>query len=238
MKKAVLLFAIALFSGVLFAQQNPNPSRISVSGTGEVIVKPDMGVIMIGINAKAMDFSGAIKSLDAKSSDLKKQISGLGIPEKDIKTTNFWVDVNRVYNPHTGVATDSGYVATQQLEIEFKNDPQTISKILTAFSKSKTDYTLGINFRLSDSLKEKVKNEVLKDAVGDAKAKATILAGAAGITLKKIHDIRYGEVNNVIVPEYKMAMAYDSNAGNGAMSGFTPKEQTFTDTVTIIWEIE
>ena len=90
---------------------------------------------------------------------------------------------------------------------------------------------------------EASKNELLGKAVTDAKAKAEVLAKAAGCMLKSIVSIDYswGEIELEVSP-FKKAMLVEDTAMESREACYAmniePDDIEMSDTVTVVWNIE
>ena len=116
-----------------------------------------------------------------------------------------------------------------------------VSKILTTFSKSKTPFDLRFDFKLSDGLKTKTYDDLIKLAVNDAKDKARVLSESAGVRLKRITEINYSGTYSGDLRESNQMMSYKARMTSDQaepMAGFTPNDVQLTDNVVIKWEIE
>jgi uncharacterized protein YggE len=239
MRRLIILTILLKVTINSFGQGEKEPPTIQVVGSSKVSVKPDIGVLVIQITSLSMNFSQSIIALNDKTKDISKQITGLGFKEEEIKTTDFEIEVNRIHRREETI--DSGYVARQSVKVEFKNQKETITKILNTFSKSRTDFTLNFDFKLSDDLRVKVQDELLKLAIKDAKDKGKLIAESSGVKIKRVKDISYGLTYYGGMREIRergeyLAMA-SSNADT-ALVGFTPNDLLFEDNVLMSWEIE
>ena len=96
--RQLILWTFFLFLTLnLFGQAEKEPPTIQIVGTSKVSVKPDLGVLVIQITRVNINFSQSIIGLNDKTKDVSKQIRGLGFKEEEIKTTDFEIQVNRVY---------------------------------------------------------------------------------------------------------------------------------------------
>lgn len=231
------LFLASTFT--LLAQSEKNVPSIQVVGVSRKMVTPDLAILIIEITNKNMNFAQTTVGLNDKTKDVSRQIMSAGFKENDIKTTDYQIRVNRIYRADSWI--DSGYVASQSVRVEFKYSKETVSKILTTFSKSKTAFDLRFDFKLSEDLKTKVYDDLIKLAVNDAKAKARVLSESAGVKLKRITDINYGGAYTAGFRENNEMMSYKARMTSDQaepMAGFTPNEVQLTDSVVIKWEIE
>ena len=229
-----LFFFLCFMASPSFSQENDDKQLLKVSGNSKTSVAPDLGVLHVNVNHINMSASQAIVGLNNKTKEVYNKLASLGIKENDIKTINFSIAENRVYRRDE--YRDSGYVASQTVQVEFSSKKERISEILTAFSDTKTNFQLGFSFKLSDELKKKVKNDLIKEAINDAKDKANLIASSAGVKLLKIAEINYGVFSdNVYQPVYEMAAM--AKSGNDIM-GFTPQDIELNDKVIVMWEFE
>ncbi|WP_192822734.1 SIMPL domain-containing protein [Rufibacter sp. LB8] len=239
------LLALPLFFLTLsaFCQADKKNPTIDVIGSAKITVKPDVGVLIISIKNNHLNFSEAITGLNTKTKDITSQIASIGFKEDDIKTTDFTINKHTVYVKEKEMEVDSGYVAMQRIKVDFKNNKETITKILNTFAKSRTDFTLNFDFKLSDELRTKVQDELIKLAIENSKHKAQLMAQSTGVRLGKIIDISYGNryYGGMQDLEDKATSAdmVEANAvGTGPMMGFTPNDLVFIDNVSIIWSIK
>ena len=96
MKKTVhiltLVCALFLMScSAAFAapqQETPRPT-LSVDGQGTGTAAPDMATVTIGVTTQGKDAAKAQNDNDWVSNQIQDAVSGLGIAEKDIQTSNY-----------------------------------------------------------------------------------------------------------------------------------------------------
>jgi uncharacterized protein YggE len=227
------LFTLLLvLSGLAFAQL---PSRtIQVRGTGSITTLPDLGVITVEAIVISDKFADAVKGLNAKTEKLTAQLQMIGFKKDEIKTADFSVGKNIVWE--NGTSTEKGYIARQSLQAEFLNSKEKISALITSFMNSENDVRFSFHFTLSADKEKKTADEVLKRAVNDARLRAEVIAAAAQQKIGTVQNITYG--SSVQRPVYQPAMYKTAAAESGAASGFDVKELTITDEVTIVWELK
>jgi uncharacterized protein YggE len=223
---------------MLHAQDKKSATTIAVKGFSSIKVTPDEGTLILSASFIGLDVNQAMQGLDKKTKELVKRIVASGLNESEIKTSNFQLNKHSVYR--RGTAKDSGYFATQSLSVKFNYSKEKVAKILNNFSESKADYNMHFNFMLSDTLQKQTEIKLMKLAVKDAKDKATVLANAAGVSIKNIKSIEYGIVENgVSYPMYKTSSSMRADdVGQEAMQGFTPNDIDENKEVLIVWELE
>lgn len=231
----IIILLLSLITLSATGQVEKSIPTIKVTGDSRVDVSPDISILNIGIINKNINFNQTLTGLNEKTKDVSKQLLSIGFKEKDIRTTGFQIRENRIYQRDSYI--DSGYVATQNVKVEFKYSKEGIAKILNAFSKSKTDFNLQFSFILSDDLNKKMQQDLIQRAIKDAKAKADVIAESAGVKLKRVQEIRYGEPTSTHFVGEATAMRFKSDAPE-QMQSFTPEDIVLNDTILIIWEIE
>ena len=159
---------------------------ITVTGEGTVQVTPDMATIALGVTT---DGASAAEAMAANSKALQAVIDRLksaGIEDRDLQTSNLSLNPNWVGYDAGQTPKIAGYVASNMLSVRVR----ALDKLGSVLDASITDgaNTLnGITFDLASP--RPVQDEARKAAVADAKARAELLAAAAGVKLGKIEAI-------------------------------------------------
>ena len=127
------------------------------------------------------------------------------------------------------------------MKIEFDSDNTQLGKILYALANSSLHPEFNISYTVKD--REAAKNTLLAKAVSDAKEKAALLAGAAGLTLLQIQTVDYswGEINMETRPMNRLMSAKAAMnvcAEESYSIDMEPDDIEVSDTVTVVWEIE
>ena len=60
---------------------------IAITGTGEVILVPDMAYINVGIHTEAEDVTSAVSANNQQAASITAAIVAMGVEEKDIQTS-------------------------------------------------------------------------------------------------------------------------------------------------------
>lgn len=240
MNKIACILAFIISTSV-FAQEKEVPSLI-VTGSSRIVVKPDMGVLNIHVSDINPKMNDAIKNLGTKTNYYVEVLKKLKFEEKDIKTTGFAVSKNRFYRNDSYI--DSGYIASQDIRIEFNYNEQILSKILNEFTKQNQEIDFSFLFKLSENLKVKVQKQVIDNAVIDAKQKAADISTASGIKLIRIKSITYGSGwggeggMQQVEREQKYFAKASGNSDGDRVYNFIPDDLIFRDTITFVYQIE
>ena len=151
---------------------------VITSGSGLVSKRPDLAVVWVGVDSKQTTASAAQQDLANKAGKLIARAKALGIADKDINTSGYWVGPNYVQNN-----TIDGYRASEQLVLKWHN-VDTIGKTLDALVQEGGATQISVSFTLADP--KAAQAEARTAAIGDARSRAQAMAGAAGVKLGKV----------------------------------------------------
>ncbi len=211
---------------------------ITVKGIGKASVKPDLTVVNVTLDALKEDSASAMDLAEKKLKALKTALGKVGIPDDDIKTTDFNVSVETKSERDKNGNYSQVFVGIRchhALRVTFDFDMARLGAALSALADCDAEPEYEVHFTVKD--KTAVSAELLQNAAKDAKTRADILAKASGVSLGKLLHIDYswGELN-VVSPTRLMAcdLAVKSNAR--AMS-INPDDINVSDTVAFTYEI-
>jgi uncharacterized protein YggE len=153
----------------------------SILTSGDAIVsrKPDLAIVSAGLESQQGTASAAQGDLAGKAAKLIARIKGLGVPDKDLNTTGYWI--GPVYAP--SAQTITGYRAVEQLQVKWHN-VDTAGKVLDAIVQEGGATNISVSFGLADPKTAQADARSL--AIGDARAKAQAMASAAGVRLGQV----------------------------------------------------
>ena len=216
---------------------------IRVTGKGQVKVRPDMTRITVSLEGTNSEYSETLRKSSEDTEQLRDLLMDFGFERSDLKTLNFSVDTEYESYKDKGVFKQRfvGYKYHHLMKVEFDSNNERLGKLLFALSNSSTKPEFRISYTVRDP--EAAKNELLGRAVSDAKEKATVLTGAAGVTLKNIQSIDYswGEISFEVQPMNRVFMAEEclpTAVADAYDMDIEPDDIEASDTVTVIWEIE
>lgn len=213
-----------------------NNDVISVTGTGEVYAKPDIGLIDISVKTEDINVSDATSENSEKMNNIIAYLKDSGVEEKDIKTTSFGISPVYSWEEKTGKRNLEAYEVTQVLEVKIR-DLSKVGEVISNSTSLGANYVSSLSFIVDDD--EKVKEEAKELAIEDAKEKAKNLEKSLGVRLVKIVNFSEGTV----YPTSSYS-SYKALAGAGVAledAAFSPTIETgenkITSTVTITYEI-
>lgn len=231
-----LLFAIVILCSSFLSSQVPhsNDRTIEVKGVGEYKTMPDLAVLVIEASVLHPSFGDAVKLITAKVDQLTAQLQTVGFKKEQIKTTDFSVTKHIEWENNKNI--EKGYMARQNISVEFPHTKEKIGAVVTSFMSSKNDIHFSFHFKLSDEKEKQVKDETLKRAIADAQSRAELIVAAANQKLGEIKHILYGK--KFQTPGIPRAAIYSAKMEPEQPFGFDVKEIVVSDEVTIIWNLK
>lgn len=221
-------------------------NAITVNGTGEATVRPDIAEISFAVTAEG----STVASVQKTASDIEKKaleyLKGRGIAEKDIKTSGYNLSpryeyrqaiCSPTYCPPGGARTLMGYQVREDVLVKVR-DIDTAGAIVGGLSATGVSDISGVTLTVDDP--NAVEREARKEAIADAKRKAESLADDLGVNLIRI--ISFNENNGM--PYYLGREVMKAGMGGDAAVATPPSptlpvgENTYSSTISITYEIE
>jgi uncharacterized protein len=176
---------------------------ISVTGTGSVEAAPDMATLMIGVTTQAETAAEALAANTEATNAVIARLTASGVAARDMQTSNLSINPNWTgYDSST--PTIAGYVASNMLTVRVRA-LDTTGTVLDAAVTDGANTLNGLTFGLADP--EPAYNEARKEAVADARAKAELLATAAGVKLGPVLSIADQGAMTDPAPMYREAVS-------------------------------
>lgn len=225
---AALLAVAVLLGGVLFttiakggpvrtAEASDFDRRITITGSAEITLEPDMCRLVVGVQSEGATGSEAQRKSDVVISAMVARLLSLGLKQADVKTVGFNLYPVYDYRPYDSKEPPKlepiGFRSHQRLQVTVRDLAKVgavIDECIAAGANSIEDITYG----LADT--SEARKQALSKAVADAKAKADVIAQAMGVRVIEItsvqeHGVDYGF--------YKSPSAYMERAdgAGGAM---------------------
>lgn len=188
-------------------------AMVSATGTGTVQVQPDIATVSIGVNTQGDTAAASLTANSQAVEAVMARLTAEGILATDMQTSNLYLSPNWT-GYDTGTPVIANYMASNMLTVTVRD----LSKLGTVLDSAVSDgaNTLnGLTFDLADP--DPAMDEALKAAVADARAKAELLATAAGMTLGKVVSITDSAAMSQPYPAYDMAEAAAVPVAGGSL---------------------
>jgi uncharacterized protein YggE len=153
-------------------------SGIITGGDATVSKRPDVAFISVGVESLQSTAAAAQSDLATKAGKLIARAKSLGVADKDLNTSGYWVGPN-----YTPGGTINGYRASEDLQIKWHN-VDTTGKTLDALVQEGGATHVSVGFGLADP--KAAQSEARALAIADARSRAQTMAAAAGVKVGSV----------------------------------------------------
>jgi uncharacterized protein len=205
------------------------PPMVTVTGTGTVEAVPDIATLSIGVTTQGETAAEALTANSSALDAVMSRLTAAGIAAPDMQTSNLSLNPNWTGYDSSSVSgpTIAGYVASNILTIRVRQ-LDGLGAVLDAAVADGANTLNGLTFGLANP--DPALDEARKEAVADARARAELLATAAGVKLGRVISISEGVAPTDPVPMFRA----DASAAPVPVAG---GEVGLSASVTIFYEI-
>lgn len=199
---------------------------ISVSGTGRVVISPDIADLRVGVLVNRPTVKAAREAAAASMTKVVDALKKLGIADKDIQTTTISLQPVYDYSTSTNPPRLTGYQLNNAVAVTVRDLDKVGDAIDGSLAAGATTFD-GVTFRVEDPAK--AEQQAREAAMAQAKSKAETLAKGAGVAIGGVASI--SETASPV--PYPVYYARDA-AGAAAPDKSTPTPvETGTNEVTV-----
>jgi uncharacterized protein YggE len=168
--------------------RTPATGSIVVSGTGRVAVQPDVADLRLGVTVARPSVETARAEAGRTMDAILTAVQAAGVARRDVNTA--MLSVQPRYDYRDGQAPQlTGYEIANIVEVTVRDLAQIGSVVDGALAAGATSMD-GLAFRVSDpALPER---QARISAMAEARARADVLAEAAGLSIEGVTDIVEG----------------------------------------------
>jgi len=235
-----LVVAIILLAGVFFLPwnqvrwgkiENTVPETTTVTGSADSQEKSQIASFTAGATAIKDDKQEAINEVNGKVEALVSSLKNFGIAEKDIKTENLSIyqDQETYYEDGRQKTRPGQWRVSNSISITL-HDVDKASDLAELLAAGGATNVYGPNFSLDDT--SQAEQDLLEQAIENAKQKAEIIATASGRKLGKVINVTEG------YQSANVYSAYRDLGGGGGGGGIEPGTGTVSKTVTVTFELD
>jgi len=235
----LILLPVVLFVSACGTGSADVIESISVTGYGEATGSPDLAHVQLGVATVDADIGQAIYDANTTIESITEAVVARGVNSSDIRTANYSVWTEEVYDPQTGMPTgETRYHVEIQLAVTVR-DVQGIGGLISAGLDAGVTNIYGINFTIDDT--STLEAEARSLAMFDAQDRAHKLAEGMGVRLGNPIAISEGFASG-IAPIYTYGLKGDIGMGGGGVgagvpSTVSPGQTTIGMQVTVIFEL-
>jgi len=234
MRGFVCIAALCLITATV-AQAAPLDSKtIMVSGYADTQVKPDHATVNIGVDTSDKI---TVKALDANSTLMRRVVDAIkksGVADSDIQTAHF--SIAAIHPPGKNeyefdLTVTTGYEVSNTLVIDVKDVSQ-VGAIIDAAVRAGANSSNSVTFEAKNQ--KALEDQVLADAVRNARHGAEVMAAAEGAKVGKVLSM----ANSSDYISRFPAMGYATAPLRLAQPIIMPGEVPISAQVTVVFEIE
>jgi uncharacterized protein YggE len=211
--------------------QSPAPAiveSVTVSGNGRASLTPDRFTFSVGVQSVAPTVDDAVSENNKRVQNVIAALKRAGAAEKDIQTSNFNIWPQQEYGEGR-LPRILGYQVSNSVTVRSTKIGDA-GRLLGIAIAAGVNTASGISFEVSDPARGR--EQGLRSAFDDAKAKAMLLAQAAGRTLGPAVIISEGVQQYNPPPMPMRAMAMEAKVAQDVPVEAGTQELTFMVTVT------
>ena len=232
------MHAIVFAAVVMFIQQPasaaPQPPMLVVGGDARILAVPDEATVRLGIVRQAPSAQAVQEQANTAAQEILSAVQKTGVPSNQIQTAR--LVLTPVYAPRSPDSRDAprivAYNATNTISVRLDN-LSIIGAVIDAGLKAGANQIEGVGFSLRNDLPSR--QQALKQAVEEARAKAQVMADAARVNLGEVIEISEGGVN--VVPRFEPAFASRAMAASAPETPVSPGQIEVRASVTIRYRV-
>jgi uncharacterized protein len=226
----LIFFAAAAAASAQSPAPQPAFETVSVTGTGRATLVPDRFTFTVGVQTIAPTVDAAVAENNQRLANVLAAIKKGGATEKEIRTSNFSIWPQQTYEQGQ-TPRITGYQVTNNITVT-RDRIADAGKLLQAAVNAGVNVSSGLQFQVSDPTRGR--DAGMKAAVDDARAKAMVLAQAAGRTVGRALTISEGSTPVQPPRPYAMQAMAKADVGEVPVEAGT---QEMTYTVSVVYEL-
>ena len=183
----MLLAAGLLLAGCSAVGAPPTPpDSLSVTGTGIVVVPPDIVTMTLGVQTRGEEIGSAVAQNNLLAGRVMQALSEAGVAPEDMQTTYFNVYTQPKYDEFGNPTGEQIYSVDNTLTAVLR-DPENLGATLEAALAAGANSVQSVVYGVDDLTP--ALDEARQLAISDAQRQAEQMATAAGVTLGALYTI-------------------------------------------------
>ena len=175
---------------------------VTVQGEAELVREPDLAVVRFGVVTEAQDPEEARRLNAEAAAAAMNVVRDLGIAERKITLETLSLQPQREYDQENRRWIERGYEAQRQVSVEV-DDLEQLPILVAQVVQRGANRLSGISYGLQNQAS--ARQDALREAVLNARAKAELMAVTAGASLGPVHSMTE-QMTDVPRPVYARAM--------------------------------
>lgn len=229
---AMALLALFLFAKTIseikgwrvIGKDIPPQATITVSGKGEVVIKPDIATFSFGIQEESLVVGEAQEGVAKSENEILAFLEKNGVAKDDIKVSGYNIYPRYDYARSSGKQTLAAYVVSESVEVKVRKIGDA-GKLIGSLGEFGATNLSGLSFNVDKQ--DDVLKQAREKAIADAKVNAQKLAKELGVSLSRI--VSFSENGG----GYPVPMYYaKAEMGMGGADSATPELPSGTNKIT------
>ena len=232
-RTVVIAAILAGVAGCMQGNVDPIGPSVTVQGEAKVEVVPDELVVEMSVTRLAKEVQDAATDVNRRTTAALAAAKQAGVADADIRALA--ISVQPQYDWREGEQLFRGHEASRSIRLVVR-DIDAWPRLLNALVEAGVDRIDDVEPRHSDQ--QRLAREALRDAVADARARADVLAQAAGATVSTAYSIaETGRNYTVARPQAARADMMVASAPPPE-AAFEPGTITLTANVRIVFRLD
>ena len=177
------LYGVVLSGPHAYAQYQPLPPSINVSGSAEVKVAPDEADLHVGVETRDAKLELAVQQNNTQIAAALAFLKTTGVPDKDVQTDT--LDITPEYKKDIST-TPTTFIVRKSIEVKLTH-LETMESVLTGLLANGVNHIHRVEYRTSQL--RKYRDQARLMATKAAKEKATAIVTELGEELGKVANI-------------------------------------------------
>lgn len=229
---ASVLLAACATAPMANAEPVVSARTMTVTGQGKAAAAPDLAIVTIGVQSDGATAQAALRANSAAMNATISKLKSMGIESRDIQSSGLSVNPRYNYEKNRSEPEVIGFRASNSVRVRLRDLDQAGAVIDEAVSSGANSLG-GINFTFAEP--KPLYEAARRDAVADARARAKLLADAAGVSLGPILSITDGYAPS---PRPDRIMLSANRMEADASVPLEAGESSVSANVTLIYEIK
>lgn len=206
---------------------------VTVTGSAEMQAAPDRAVIEASVEATGDSAAAVRDALSTRSDSLRQALRDAGLSDDQLTTGRFAIRPEYDRRESGGEPEPTGYEGTHTITIEV-NDVDTTGDVIDTAIDGGADSIGRIEYTLSESTRESLREEALKAAVDTAREEAAVLAARVDSQVVSVQ--RLNAAGGGLSPTYeRYAVTEDAASGSTELQ---PDDVTVSASVEATYRID
>ncbi len=212
-----VLVALSIVAITVAAQDTPVPptaplvpaQTLTVSGFGQAFGAPDIAYVQLGVQVSNNDVIAAFDDANTRMEAVLAALREAGVEGRDLQTSGLYMYQENVYDPMSGMPTDSALYRVGNTVTVTVRDVNEVSEIISTGVEAGANNINSLSFGIAEPTA--LEDEARAAAVEDARTRANKLAELMGVTVGEPTIIVEGAVDNMPFPMADRAFGGSAN---------------------------